>query len=159
MSLIIISLLILTPACRHNVSPQPPAPQDVLAQVAKAIEAISIAANDAVKAVLQAMPEPTPERAQILDIINKIVLADGHAKNIVAALQASPLATPAQIANAVLPIFKDIRAAIDEGLLGIKNPEARKQAQMWLVVVSIAITSAQGILEVYYGSSNNPGSH
>ena len=151
--IVVLSLLLLS--CNAQV--KPPTAQDVLAQTAKAIEAISIAANNAVKTVLQIMPEPSPQREKILGIIGKVVLADSHAKNIVIALEGLPLITPSQIANAVIPILKEIRLAIDEGMLGMSS-EDRKQAQFWLDVIAINVISAQGILELY-GSPNNPGDH
>jgi hypothetical protein len=122
---------------------------EALIKSAKAVEAISIAANDATKIVLTVMPENTEDRQVILGVIAKVVGYDTFAKSVILSFQGMENVKITDIKTALIPVLYEMRKAIDDGLVGIKNPESKKKAQAWLDALSILINTAQGMLEVY----------
>jgi hypothetical protein len=116
--------------------------------VANGIEAISIAANGAVPIVLNLMPNNTPERQQILGIIAKVVVADQHAATVVKSLDGKTI-TIGQIGAIATPILAEMRGAISDGLLGIKDPASQATAQNVVNSIGTAIDALQATLALY----------
>ncbi len=140
--------LVLLTACPQNQ--QAPTPQQLVTDAAKGIEAISIAADGAVKVVLTAMPDNTPEREQILDIISKVVLADQHGAAIVRSLDGQTFSGGIQqVGTIVLPILTELRKTVDDGLAGIKSPDGQAKAKTYIDSIEIAINALQATLELY----------
>jgi len=138
----VLCLLLLT-ACPQNQTPQ-----QCLTEVANGIEAISIAANGAVPIVLNLMPNNTPERQQILGIIAKVVVADQHAATVVKSLDGKTI-TIGQIGAIATPILAEMRGAISDGLLGIKDPASQATAQNVVNSIGTAIDALQATLALY----------
>jgi hypothetical protein len=140
--------LVLLTACPQNQ--EAPTPQQLVTDAAKAIEAVSIAADGAVKVVLTAMPDNTPERQQILDIIAKVVLADQHGAAIVRSLDGQTFSGGIQqVGTIVLPILTELRKTADDGLVGIKNPDSQAKAKTYIDAISVAINALQATWELY----------
>lgn len=136
----VILLLLFATSCK------PPNAQNILHASAVSLEAISIGCNSGVKFVLAVMPENTADRREILGVFARVVEVDNRGVAVVKALEGTTDAV--KILAAVRPILKEIRGAIDSGLLGIQNPASREKAKAYLEAVSAAVTAFQVILEV-----------
>ncbi len=135
-----ILLLLLLASCK------PPSASNILHASAVSLEAISIGCNSGVKYVLTVMPNNTAERREILGVFAKVVEADNRGVAVVKALDGTTDA--AKVLTAIRPVLAEIKASIDSGLLGIKNPATRAMAQAYLEAVSAAVAAFQVILEV-----------
>jgi hypothetical protein len=141
---LIATMLVFSYGC-----PKSQTSKDLIAKAAQAIDAISIAAEGASRTVIEIMPENTQDRRDILNIIAEVVKYDSLASMTLQNLNKISEVQPKDIATVIVPMLQQMKVQIDSGVLGIKNLESQRKAKMWLDGLSIAITSAQGVLQVY----------
>jgi hypothetical protein len=161
----VILFLLLFTACPKDNQTTVQKIQEFLNDSAKGLEAVSVAANGAVNIVITAMPENSPDRMAILNIIGTVVKADTHGSAIVksfvvstdsngnivitSSLDGKTYSGLSSITPIALTILKEIKSSLDDGLAGIKNPETLKKAQVYLDSIAIAINTFQIILVSY----------
>jgi hypothetical protein len=148
----VLALVLMLQGCAVKVNtPTPPTVKQQVVAVANQIDkytnAIAKACMTATQDILQQYPNPTPDQLVILDIIMKITQYNEIARNTTEALLTNDLTTPAGIRNALIPIFKKARVDIDNGLLGIKNIEAKKKATDIANIIEISLNAVTLFLE------------
>jgi hypothetical protein len=129
-------------------SKQPYTPQQFLKDAARGVETVSIACEGAYKAVLIAMPENTPERVQILNVIATVTKADTHARSVLLTLDGKNYTSVQGAADIVVPLLSEFRKMIDDGLAGFKSAQSKIRAQEYLDGIIIAVNTLKSALEL-----------
>lgn len=122
-----------------------------LTRVAKALDEISVAANEATKTVisLRALGSVTADEQRVIfGVIRKIVDADDKGVAIVRSISKLEAADRASLTRVLAPVFKEFEDAVASGLLGVKNESSKAKIQTYLTTISAAISVVELALEI-----------
>lgn len=145
-----ILLLIAITSCAPRVDVNPPA-LAVEIKIAQTLNIISQVCGDVLRSVQIAMPNQSDERRQIVDVVVTITKANIAARRALEAVSKFPNATPAEVVASLRPAIHSLQQSIQDGLIGIKNPDTKAKLQVWLIGISAAVTTMQAILEAQNG--------
>lgn len=148
-------LCLMSIGCAKNVTPGTPAPtlQQICTKVDNVLGGIAngvIAAQTDIKTFY---PDPAnADRVTLLAITVKFAQYLDSARTAVQQISTANFSTPANILSAIKPILAQARTDLDNGLLGIKNPDSKTKATTWINGIEIALDGALASLEVILGS-------
>lgn len=142
-------LLIGLVGCAPRATVAPPA-LSLEIKIAQTLNVIDRTCLDVLKSIQTAMPQ-SDDRKAIVTVIKSVLESTNAARKELEQVSKDPLATDKTVVALLSVPIRGIQAAVANGLVGIKNPDSKAKAEIWLIGISAAVSTIQGILEATNG--------